>query len=369
MVGIKLPDDRSLPDGPLRVLVTELHRLYSLADRPPTRTVARWTTQDPRIAPVSHSLVSDVLNGRKASLWGKVESIAIALATHRKDGAQPADLDLELLHAAWEDAASPDRPRRFPTLGRAAPERGANTAVHFVHAGHAAGYSASGGDDRFLHGCVAVSAVAPDPQIARQVFDRTVQATVEQLQEEKILRRDSYSFRGRQHWTGYSWVIHGTVGKDTDGESYIWVELSAFGAVTVYFRDDVTYATPDEVLAYWVRGAAEMAYYVMRVIGLVGDAHAAALISVGRRDHAARATDDTYHEWHSDTTDLVPARFEAGAGARGAAIARAAWLRDTMRASRPAHEGELPSWDPERLRRRVSLGYRDSYGGPISPSR
>jgi len=80
VAGIRMPDERSLPPGPLRELTRSVHELYRAAGRPPVREVARRILDNANLhGTASHESVRAVLNGR-LTRWEVLEAVGHELA-------------------------------------------------------------------------------------------------------------------------------------------------------------------------------------------------------------------------------------------------------------------------------------------------
>src|SRR5262245_21348354 len=91
-VPLQPPDHRVLPDGPLRALVLELHRLYRRAGYPGLKKVS-GEIRDGEDLPdvVSHETISKILQGEALTRWSKLESVVRVLASWSVDRPVPDD--------------------------------------------------------------------------------------------------------------------------------------------------------------------------------------------------------------------------------------------------------------------------------------
>jgi ubiquitin-like protein Pup len=114
--GISMPDEASLPPGPLRDLTVELHELYRAAGRPSMRAVASEIAKNDQLrATASHETVRAVLNGRIRS-WEVLEAVGRQLAVWGVPPQDPEEVALRLI-------------RQWNHVGDLAVVRGAVAAV------------------------------------------------------------------------------------------------------------------------------------------------------------------------------------------------------------------------------------------------
>ncbi len=97
MAGIRMPDERSLPSGPLRDLTLTIHELYRAAGRPPVREVARKIMDNSSLqGTASHESVRKVLTG-KLTRWEVLEAVGRQLALMAHPPREPSAVALTLI--------------------------------------------------------------------------------------------------------------------------------------------------------------------------------------------------------------------------------------------------------------------------------
>ncbi|MFM9700079.1 hypothetical protein [Streptomyces europaeiscabiei] len=86
MAGVALPGEQDLPRGPLRNFVSELHRLYGQAGKPPLKQLSE-TIKDRGDLPatLSHEGIRRLLRGVGEPRWFSVEALVRVLAAYSPD--------------------------------------------------------------------------------------------------------------------------------------------------------------------------------------------------------------------------------------------------------------------------------------------
>ena len=284
---IPFPDEAALPAGALRELTLALYDLYVGAGKPPLRTMEHWVRDcDEALDVESYQVISELLKGVQTQpAWEKVQSLAVALTEHNQRGGEPTN-PIERLHALWEIVHRPPVMVQSPSeheLQLKAPPVAAqiDTSAHFARAAFDWGSNLEDSQTGGLSGAVAISYANLTPEVNyRRVFDQRVQTDVAWLQEEKTLRRDGHSFHRNETVMPSSYRVWGSITHSMMASSLVGVEMHAQGAVSVYFREDVTTATVDELVAWWIFGAWTMALRVHMLLGVAGQVHASVAVDL-----------------------------------------------------------------------------------------
>ncbi|WP_373320267.1 STAS domain-containing protein [Virgisporangium aurantiacum] len=111
MVGVGVPDERTVPSGPLRDLVLALHDLYRDAGMPGTRWISHQVNRrDDLPDTLSHEGVSALLRGTGRPRWAKVESLVRVLVARSVRG-RDTTTEVANIHALWLRVADTDTER------------------------------------------------------------------------------------------------------------------------------------------------------------------------------------------------------------------------------------------------------------------
>jgi hypothetical protein len=213
----------------------------------------------------------------------------------------------------------------------------------------------------YLHGSVAISCA--DMGCYGRVFDSVFQRSVDQLQERNILRRDGHTFHTHHDWTRSSYLVHGNITRVGDSSSFIGVEVHAYGAVTVYFREYTKAATLDDLLGWWINSAWWMGLEVHALLGTSGPAYAAVLVDLaGVSDILPAEPYSIPPTWDSLVKSthgpfLVEDHWHNRA-AKTLASVRADFLRESGGRRSPRKADEESAWDPSKTRERLGGGRR-----------
>lgn len=97
MPGIRLPDEATVPRGPLRDLTLIVHEVYRAAGQPSTREIARRIEDNPALTgTASHESVRAVLNGR-ITRWDVLQAVGHQLAQMAHPPRDPNPVVADLL--------------------------------------------------------------------------------------------------------------------------------------------------------------------------------------------------------------------------------------------------------------------------------
>jgi hypothetical protein len=151
-------------------------------------------------------------------------------------------------------------------------------AGHFARLSYDWGSGMPADEGGYLHGSVAISCT--DKGSYDRVFDPVFQRSVAQLQERNILRRGGHYFHTHEDRTRGSYLVYGSITDPGHSSSFIGVEVHAYGAVGVYFREYTKAATLDELLGWWIYCAWWMGLEVHALLGTSGPAYAAVLVDL-----------------------------------------------------------------------------------------
>jgi len=335
---LKLPREEDLEPGPFRDMTMSLGRLFIAAGSPGVNVVQEWTRHGGiDDVGVSHDLVARLLQGKRptnsssVSSWQKVHSVADALWRHRVNPKEGNELQIDQLHQLWKLVAHgkatvdelymPDELVPEAYDGPSTP----NTAEHFARVGYSWGFQAAGSESAYLQGAVAISAIDPNPVAGRKVYAQDFQYRLHRLADQKPIRKDGVGIKANYVWTPSS-CIHYCTMQRRKVRSFLAIEAHVQGAVSAYFREDITNGTLDEALAYWIPYAWMAAYCATHLMGLRGQAYGASIIGyagVGLEDWVRSKNigkvilhpvllshDDCYPTLHGPF-DLVPERYRA----------------------------------------------------------
>lgn len=373
---LKLPREEDLEPGPFRDMTMALGRLFIAAGSPGVNKIQDWTREGGiDNVGVSHDLVSRLLQGKRpassssVSSWQKVHSVADALWRHRVNPEEGSELQLHQLQQLWKIVAhgratvnelylpdGPDGPDPEAYDGNRTP----NTAEHFARLAYNWGFRTAGSESAYLQGAVAISAIDPNPVAGRKVYAQNFQYGLHVLADHKALRKDGAQISRNYAWTPSSCTHYCTMQKGKV-RSFLTIEAYVQGAVSVYFREDITNGTLDEALVYWIPGAWETAYLATHLMGLRGQAYGASVIAysgVAGLTKRARShpvlwfNDDCYPTFHGPF-DLVPERYRAEMfplnWVSRARFARTSEVRESYKSNFPDHVHDLSDADSEKL--------------------
>ena len=108
MAGIPMPNERTLPRGPLRDLTLAVHDLYRAAGRPPVRDIAQRIAETPTLrGTASHESVRADSSGR-LTRWEVLESVGhqLALMAHPPRDPKTVVVTLVRINRATESAGA-----------------------------------------------------------------------------------------------------------------------------------------------------------------------------------------------------------------------------------------------------------------------
>ncbi|MFE7517341.1 hypothetical protein ACFU8I_39855 [Streptomyces sp. NPDC057540] len=130
MAIMELPGEGTLPPGPRRELVEELHTLYGLAKYPSLRRISAEVRANEAYAEmVSYETVRSMFKGLALPRWPKLEAVVRVLSDTAVTRPDP-DLVVEAFHGLWARAhghTSPVEPPR-PSAAEASEDGGSGPA-------------------------------------------------------------------------------------------------------------------------------------------------------------------------------------------------------------------------------------------------
>ncbi len=353
-----MPTTETVPSGPRRDLITDLHTLYqATGGLASTREISRWTGEFAAADQVSHSLIGTLMSGRvrdRLELPGldKVLSVARALARHATDG-DAGRLDEARLRNLWQQVRQPEVHAETRQKEARVRPVATETGMHVARAAFRRGLTLAGDQMKFAQGAVGIAAVDPDPGICRRVFDQAFQGDLSLQQELKYLRRDGHGFDTQYLWTPSSFIVHGPI-SGSRGRSYVAIEVTVHGTVGVYYREDTRSRTLDEFVAFNVHGAWAVGFDALRTLGLFGKAWGATLIDHRGIAELAPRRSESHGRWIHDRHASVVSHglvelIEGGRYPLDAAAAQ----RDTAHQLLSGLRSSPGTWNPDALRQNL----------------
>jgi len=363
-MSLRLAGGAALPPGPRRDLTVAMYKLYERAGGIAVsgRTIAKWVEADSMCpSTVSHTTVGHIICGTGSlPSQAKVESVAMVLLKRSGTDSNIAT-SLERLRRLWVASQNPDTPIAL------IPEQNDQKfslypdecASHFAELGFDWGSAVEGRQPGYLQGCIALARRSDDgTSLFPQVFSKSFQADLEQLQEWNILRQHHHWFDTKVTRTRSSFIVHGALLPNSKGgpsSGYVAVEAHSIGAVTVYFRENVRSWGVDELFGWWVLGALQIAIHAHGLLN-----------SGGAADVALTADTEGAVDYSPSGIDLAsprdaPVRLFRGPGhsdlyyfAQRAAVERTAKLRSGVVRSDPGGD----DWDVNPVWRWMLAGRR-----------
>lgn len=279
-MAITIPSEETLPPSPLRELTQALYDLYERAGRPGGRKIALWTQEDNELPDVvSHTLALDLIQGSvPRPTWMKVHSLARVLADQA--GVRDVEACIERIRDLWIQSTNPSSPeakaKDVYKEDEPAFKKLPDASGHFARLAYEWGIQHPEARPTFLQGSVAITYSSPAGAATHpEIYDTMFQADVINLQEAKILRRDSHGFHTSTTHRPTSFHVHGPMSTGSNRTScFISVDVHLNGAVSVYFRENYESGTLEDFVGWGVFGAWRIALQIHAYLGSTGQAHA-----------------------------------------------------------------------------------------------
>ena len=268
--------------GPQSALVAYIRQTVSTVSDSPVsgRRLSSWTgnatrnrmaagvAYDTTIAP---SRAAELLAGKGAApTWEQLKLVAEAAALAGSGGGRDA-YDAVAMQEVWRKAQTRHSPRST-----------VSAAHHFAHMLNDWGVATSPRRPGLSATvCLANSEAGPSADYSG-VFDPLFQSDLIELQEDKLLRRDGHSFQRNVTYLPTGFRVWGGIqdgGARDAVRTFIGVEASRFGAVSVFFRDYQERPTADELVARWICRSWAMALQTHHLLGATGTATAAIIVN------------------------------------------------------------------------------------------
>lgn len=336
--------------------------LYQDAGHPSAKTIAAWS--QPLELYVSHTTVNELMTARtkgQSPLPGlsKVQNVAKILAAHsvRPGGA----VDEGQIQRLWSAACHPEllsQPVPAPAAAAdSVPHKPSlnftiDPTLHFARVGWLTAQEVlaplSPGP---AQGAVTLAAIEGPVEAGERILSRPHQRRIKDIQEVKYIRRDGHAFASQEGWTPTSYRVYGLT-SGSRGHSHHFVELTERGVITVFFADGSA-RTLDEIVAYWVKGAWELALACMASLGFEGHAYGVTSLMIPHpnppvsRRKANTSSPILNHVSHGRVSLLERELAIEGAWGRGREY------RDFVHHATAQYRPESSPWDPLSLARSV----------------
>jgi hypothetical protein len=120
-----------------------------------------------------------------------------------------------------------------------------------------------------LNGALGLAATGRAENVKQRIFDPVYHRLIDRyVDSTNVLRRDGHYVESlTEDVTASSYTVASKVTHFAEPDAYIAIRSDGRGAVGVYFSETVVGATIDEVLAWWVTGAWQMALLLQAPLG------------------------------------------------------------------------------------------------------
>lgn len=113
----------------------------------------------------------------------------------------------------------------------------------------------------------------------RIFYQHEYRNTLDNVLERKFLRREGHMFHPEHGWQSHSYSVWGKLTHSRERDSFVLVRTDSQGGVGVYFQEDVTKWTVEELVAWWFAGAWFLGTMLQGLLGSSGELYTCNLLT------------------------------------------------------------------------------------------